>query len=205
MSAPSLTKIIETNSSAKKPWSSLHPAAKFRLHRFIFTRFQKYASSSMRTPVLRLLVITAIFSLISCASKSSGPGGEISKVKYYHLVPNEPILVDDPAINFERQHLLYGAVTKAEVYQRAGHYYSVFWQVTDRTQPVKVFFEYRQANNPLVTKTFEQEVKDIRRSNISQFRVTGDSYLKEGRVNSWRVRVMRGKEELVSKQSFLWR
>ena len=63
-----------------------------------------------RTFFLRLtaLVLTSTV-LVSCSSTKVGEGASISKVKYYHLVPEKPVIVADPAINFERQHLLYGA------------------------------------------------------------------------------------------------
>lgn len=158
-----------------------------------------------RTFFLRLtaLALTSTV-LVSCSSTKVGEGASISKVKYYHLVPEKPVVVADPAINFERQHLLYGAVTKAEVMNRGGHYYSVFWKAEDRSQPVTVRFEYRQANSGLTTKVLEEEVTDIRRSNTTKFQVTGDEYNTNGRVTAWRTSVMRGKEELVSKASFLW-
>jgi len=158
-----------------------------------------------RSFLIRLLAITvAASALVSCSSAKVGNGGTISKVKYYHLVPSKPVLVQDQAIMFERQHYLYGAATKAEVMARAGHYYTIFWKVEDRSQPVTVRFEYRQANNGLVTKIMDQEVVDVRRSNVSKFQVTGDEYTSSGRVTAWRVTLMRGKEELVSKASYLW-
>jgi hypothetical protein len=95
-------------------------------------------------------------------------------------------------------------VTKAEMMDRGGHYYTVFWKVNDRSTPVKVRFEYRQANDALATKVQEVDVENIRRSNISRFQVTGDEYKNGGRVTAWRVTVVRGNEELVSQRSYLW-
>lgn len=154
---------------------------------------------------LRLLALVAVpFTLLSCSSASVGNGARISRVKYYHLVPGKPISTQDPALIFERQHYLYGAVTKAEMLGRSGHYYTVFWKVDDRAEPVTVRFEYRQANNGLTTKIYEQQVDDVRRSNTSRFQVTGDEYNTGGRVTAWRVTLLRGKEELVSQRSYMW-
>lgn len=154
---------------------------------------------------LRLTALAlAATALVSCSSTTVGDGASISKVKYYHLIPSKPVNVADPSINFERQHHLYGAVTKAEVMARGGHYYTVFWKADDREQPVKVRLEYRQAGSGLETKVVEQEVADIRRNNTTHFQVTGDEYNSNGRVTAWRVTVMRGKAELVSKASYLW-
>ena len=91
----------------------------------------------------------AVFLVASCNSVSKGPGGEITKVKYYYLQPLEIIHSQDPAILFERQHYLFGAYTAAEQIARTGHYYTVMWKADDRTGPLTVRFEYRQANRAL--------------------------------------------------------
>ncbi len=159
-----------------------------------------------RTFFLRLVALALMASsMVSCSSPTVGNGASISKVKYYHLVPNKPIVAYDPAITFERQHYLYGAVTKAEVMNRGGHYYTIFWKTDDKTQPVTVRFEYRQADSGLTTKTQQEEVTQVRRCNVSKFQVTGDEYQTGGRVTAWRVSVLRGNEELVSESSFLWK
>lgn len=152
---------------------------------------------------LGCLAILALF-LSACSSAVNGPGGRISKVKYYHLMPNYVPNTQDPAILFEREHFLYGAVTKSEIVDRFGHYYTVFWKVKDRTGPVTVRFEYQQAVTGLTKKVQEQIVDDVHRSNLSKFEVVGQEYQKSGRVLAWRVTILRGKEELVSQQSALW-
>ena len=162
------------------------------------------------TPASRFLfarlsaLMLAVLALASCSTVSVGSGGRISKVKYYHLIPGTPVNTNDPAIQFERDYHLYGAVTKAEVMQRGGHYYTIFWRADDRAQPVTVRFEYRQANSGLTPKVVEEQVSDLRRTNISRFQVTGDEYTSNGRVTAWRVTLMRGKEELASQDSYLW-
>lgn len=162
-------------------------------------------ASESRTTLRRILVLALLATtLASCSSVSVGPGGEISKVKYYHLNPGTPVNTVDAAVQFERDYLLHGAVTKAEVTDRFGHYYTIFWKVDDRTQPVTVRFEYRQANTGLVAKAVEQEVTDVGRSNSSKFQVSGDEYNTAGRVTAWKVTLLRGQEELASQQSYLW-
>jgi hypothetical protein len=158
-----------------------------------------------RSLLLRLTTLAlAATALVSCSTTTVGEGASISKVKYYHLVPSNYAVVADPAINFERQHHLYGATSKAEVFSRGGHYYTIFWKADDRTQPVTIRFEYRQANSGLATKTLEEEVSDLGRWNTTKFQVTGDEYNTSGRVTAWRVSVLRGSQELVSKASYLW-
>jgi hypothetical protein len=158
-----------------------------------------------RTVFPRLLLLASfLVGLASCSSVSVGPGGAITKVNYYHLVPNKPIISKEPAIEFERDRHLYGAVTKAEILERGGHYYTIHWRADDRTSPVTVRFEYRQANTGLTTKVFEEQVTDLRRTNVSKFQVTGESYNSHGRVTAWRVSLRRGNEELASQESYLW-
>lgn len=145
------------------------------------------------------------FSLSACSSAVNGPGGRISKVKYYHLMPGYYPITQAPEIIFEYQHHLHGAVTMADHVEKFGHYYAVLWKVTDRDAgPVTVRFEYQQALSGLKKRTQEQIVDDIRRNNVSKFQVTGEEYTKSGRVTAWRVSLLRGKEELVSQQSALW-
>jgi hypothetical protein len=157
---------------------------------------------------LRLLwVATLLISatgLSSCSSVSEGPGGKVSKVKVFHLIPTEQVRSSDRSLSFERQYLLRGAVTAAEQRERAGQYYAFLWKVTDRTQPVTVKLQYRQANTALETLVMTQEVTDVRRSNWSKFQVTGPAYHSNGRVTSWKLTVERGGEVLASQQSYLW-
>ncbi|HEY1084566.1 MAG TPA: hypothetical protein VGE29_20025 [Prosthecobacter sp.] len=158
-----------------------------------------------RLPICRFIAfaLLTVFAA-SCSSVSVGPGGEVSKVKYYHLAPGSPVSTIDTAVQFERDYHLYGAVTKADVAERYGHYYTIFWKVNDRSQPVKVRFEYRQANTGLDAKVQEVDVTDVSRSNKSKFQVSGSEYNTAGRVTAWRVTLLRGKEELASQQSYLW-
>jgi hypothetical protein len=157
-------------------------------------------SSRLRFGCLAILALL----LSACSSAVDGPGGRIGKVKYYHLMPNYVPRSIDPTVVFERQHFLRGAVTKQEIIDRFGHYYTVFWKADDRSGPVTVKFEYQQERSGLSKRVQEQIVDDIGRSNVSKFQVTGPEYQKSGRVIAWRVSVLRGKEELVSQQSALW-
>ena len=146
----------------------------------------------------------AALTLGACSSSVTGPGGRITKVKHYHLFPGQPPRTQNPAILFERDYHLFGAVTAEEIRNRFGHYYTIFWRLDDRSSPVTLRFEYRMANTGLKDFVQEQVVDDIRRSNISRFEVNGPEYQNNGRVTMWKVSILRGKEELVSQQSYLW-
>lgn len=158
-----------------------------------------------RTSCFRLgcLAILA-FALSACSNVVQGPGGKITKLKYYHLMPFFTPNTTNQTILFERQHFIYGAVSKKEIVDRFGHYYAFFWKANDRTGPVTVKLEYQQALSGLSKHSQELVVDNIRRSNITKFQVVGPEYQKRGRVIAWRVSILRGKEELVSQQSALW-
>ena len=125
-------------------------------------------------------------------------------MKPYFLDPTVLLRTPDPAIVFERESHLRGAYTAAEQINRSGNYYSIIWKVDDRSQPVTVRFEYRQANTALKVMTLEQEVAAVKRSNLTKFNVIGADYTVGGRVSAWRVSLVRGKEVLATQQSYLW-
>ena len=161
-------------------------------------------TATVRSLLLLGCMALSIGTLASCSSAQRGPGGSVSKVKIYRLDPTQRLKVSDPAIRFEKQHYLYGAVTHAEQMERAGQYYNVFWKVEDRSQPVTVRFEYRQRDTGLKVKIKELEVTDVRRSNVTAFQVTGEEFRKDGPVSAWRASVVRGKDQLVDYTSYLW-
>lgn len=167
--------------------------------------YRSFMASESRFSFCRFSALALLaLGLVSCSSAVVGSGGTISKVKYYHMNPGTPVTTIDPAVDFERDYHLHGAITRAEITERFGHYYTIFWKVDDRSQPVKVRFEYRQANSGLDAKVQEFEVAAVGRSNQTRFQVIGDEYKTAGRVTSWKVTLLRGKEELVSQQSYLW-
>ncbi len=142
--------------------------------------------------------------LASCSSTCKGPGGAISKVKIYTVDPTQRLKAGDPSIHFERSYHLYGAYTMADQVERSGQYYTVMWKANDRTQPLTVRFEYRQRDTGLTVKVKEEQVSDVNRSNVTRFQVTGDEFRSNGPVTAWRASLVRGKEQLVVADSFLW-
>lgn len=147
----------------------------------------------------------AILNLSSCNSIPAGSGGAITKVKAYNCDPTVRMKFKDPMLRFERSNRLYGAVTRAELLERAGQYYTIFWKANDRTQPVTVRFEYRQRDTGLQVHKIETEVSNVRSSNVTEFQVTGAAHSTNGPVTSYRISLVRGKEELASADSFLWK
>jgi len=155
---------------------------------------------------LRLLLLAFLFPtlLSSCSSASKGSGGKVVKVKTYHLIPTERIRTFDRSLSFERQYLLRGAVTASEQRERGGQYYSFQWKVVDRSQPVTLKLQYRQANTGLETFLVQEEVVDIKRSNWTKFQIIGPEYYEKGRVTSWKLTLEQGGQVVASQQSYLW-
>ena len=150
--------------------------------------------------LLRLLPVLAVAALSSCASKPQG----FTKVKIYRLNPTARITAVDPSIPFEQQYLLYGAVSNDDRAARGGNYYTFFWKADDRTQPVKLRFEYRQSVTRSAVKRQEIEIADVRRENVTKFQVTGAEYQTNGKILSWRAVLVQGGKEIATTQSFMW-
>ena len=157
--------------------------------------------------LLRLGCLVAAFGILtSCSSVCKGPGGEVTKVKIYRLNTLQRFQPQtDRAIRFEQERLLYGAVTQADRNARNGQYYTIFWKANDRSQPVTVRFEYRQANTGLKVQVKEEQVADVKSHNITHLQVTGSEYKDQGSVTAWRATILSGKEELAHADSFLWK
>ena len=166
----------------------------------------------LQEPLARLVAGSALcgglilaLATAGCSTKQTGDGASISKVRYYHLQPGQPnIPTDDAMVGFERKYRQHGALTGEERRERDGHYYTVWWRVTDRTQPATVRFEYRQKDDATNVRVIEQQVASPGRSNETRFEVTGEPYYEGGPVVAHRVSVLQGGQELVDWKSYLW-
>ena len=72
-----------------------------------------------------------------------------------------------------------------------------------RSEPVRIVFEYRQAVSGSKVLTMVQERPGTAKGSV-EFHVTGDAYLKGGRVLAWRMRLYRGGDLVDTKRSYLW-
>lgn len=109
-----------------------------------------------------------------------------------------------PPINFERQRLIFGAVTNAERHDRRGHYFTFFWRTKVRAD-VTIRFEYRQQNLGDYVQARERQYQDVRGTEKSEFDVIGDDYDEDGRITSWRAVMIQDGKIVALTQSFLWR
>ncbi|MBV9657889.1 MAG: hypothetical protein JO295_07240 [Verrucomicrobia bacterium] len=118
------------------------------------------------------------------------PGAfEFRKTKLYFLEslrftraqPNE-----ERSIAFERKRLLYGAITPNDERDRYGNYFTFFWRANRRADLV-VRLEYRQQRLGPFVQAREVAYPGALGSFHTEFQVTGDDYLVDGRVTEWRV------------------
>lgn len=131
---------------------------------------------------------------------------QFRKTKTYLYDPRDPRLNQptfDAMSSFERQRIVYGAVTQVDRRQRYGHYYDFFWR-TNRPADVTVRFEYRQQNLGSYVQAKEIEYKGIKGSQKSSFQVIGDDYDEEGKVTAWRAIIIENGKIIALNQSFLW-
>jgi hypothetical protein len=110
----------------------------------------------------------------------------------------------DPAINFERQRVNFGAVTSiVDRTELRGNYYNFFWR-TRQPGPVTVRFEYRQANLGAYVQAREVAYARVRGTMETKFQVIGDDYVFDGRVISWRALLIADGKIVGLTQSYLW-
>lgn len=110
----------------------------------------------------------------------------------------------DPMLGFERSRILHGAVTPGEIREREGNYFSFFWRAK-RTANLTVRFEFRQANLGAHVQAMEVSYPAVKGSKKTEFQVTGDACLTDGRVISWRALLIENGKIVASTESFLWR
>lgn len=152
--------------------------------------------------LFRAGALALALTLVSCAG--GGADTAIRKVQIFHLKSPRPVASKDYLIASETKKRMWGAISNQERMDRVGNYYTVHWKTSDTSTPVVVKMEYRQANTASKLFTQEVTVSSPRRSNKTEFTVTGDAYHTQGRVVSWRVQVIQGGQVIGEETSFLW-
>jgi len=98
---------------------------------------------------------------------------------------------------------LFGAVSLEERVLRRGNYYHIRWRRLSGTAPVQILFEYRQARTGAAVKK-KVLTKEASRKGSGEIVIGGRDYLRDGHVQSWRVRLFDGEKLVATKQSYLW-
>ena len=113
---------------------------------------------------------------------------------------------DEKMIRMEKLRRLHGALTAAERNDRLGHYYTMHWSdpAGAGKGEIEIVFEYQQGSTASQVKRQWQRFASTDRRGKAEFRVTGNDYLKGGRVLAWKATLKRGGREIESHHSYLW-
>lgn len=111
---------------------------------------------------------------------------------------------DDPMIRGEKTRRLFGAIGVNEQAQRLGQYYTVLWKDESGGAPVEVVFEYQQGATGSRIKRSVCKFAPEATSGKAEFNVIGENYTKGGKVLAWKISLLRGKQVIETRKSYLW-
>ena len=146
--------------------------------------------------------LLAVLLLGACA----GPSQSLA-VKQYHLRDLAANTSDQPMARMEKERHLYGAVSWAEQRNRLGQYYTLLWDDSAGVGQgeVELVLQYQQGSSASLVKQMTQNFSSSTAKGVAEFAVIGDDYFKGGKVLTWKATLRRGKREIASRQSYLWR
>ena len=142
---------------------------------------------------------------------SIDPAIQFRKTKTYFL--ESPVVTgikaggtnEEQSLVFERQRLLYGAITGSDTRDRYGDYYVFFWRAL-RHANLTLRLEYRQQKAGGFIQAREVDYPATKGSHVTRVNITGDDYREQGRVSAWRVLLIDNHQTIVAfVQSYLWR
>lgn len=146
--------------------------------------------------------LLAVLLLGACA----GPG-QVLAVKQFQLRDVDSSRSDQPMARMEKEQHLHGAVSWAEQRNRLGQYYTLLWNDPDGAGhgDAELIFQYQQSGSASLVKQMTKSFPSSAAKGVAEFAVIGDDYFKGGKVLSWKATLRRGKREIASRQSYLWR
>lgn len=149
-----------------------------------------------------LIALCGIFAFAGCATTGSGPVA-ITKVNPFHLQASSELNSGDPMLEFEHRRHLLGAIEQAEVEERYGNYFSIFWK-TETKAPATVRLEFRQGKTGNEVHSLEEFVAKPGRTNVTKFQVAGPDYRDSGKVTQWKASVIENGTVVAEYKSYLW-
>jgi hypothetical protein len=144
--------------------------------------------------------LLVILCLTGCSTRSS------LEVDSFFMRDFSTPETDEPMVRMEKLRRLHGALTAAERNDRLGHYYTMHWSdpAGAGKGEIEIVFEYQQGSTASQVKRQWQRFASSDRSGKAEFRVTGNDYLKGGRVLAWKATLKRGGREIAKRHSYLW-
>lgn len=147
-----------------------------------------------------LFGLLLILCLTGCSTRSS------LEVDSFFMRDFSTPETDEPMVRMEKLRRLHGALTAAERNDRLGHYYTMHWSdpAGAGKGEIEIVLEYQQGSTASQVKRQWQRFASSDRKGKAEFRVTGNDYLKGGRVLAWKATLKRGGREIESHHSYLW-
>jgi len=167
-----------------------------------------------------LLLLCAALAVVGCAAPE-GPANRLEKANVLPLALDDNFqfrkiqqaTVDNTKLqqptvseyaSFERARATWGAIDGVQIAERNGNYFRLFWRSRE-TADVTVRLEYRQAGLANYVLAQERYYPATRGQRKSEFEVTGDQFLENGRVTAWRALLIVNGRIVALRQSFMWR
>ncbi|MDA1340211.1 MAG: hypothetical protein O2804_02620, partial [Verrucomicrobia bacterium] len=122
--------------------------------------------------------------------------------------------LNDPAVNkaplgnpmmvYEPKYWDHGAILAKDRAERKGNIFVINWQNDGGPADFTVRLDYRQAMSRERVMTKTQDYKNFDGYEKTVLKVTGDDYLRGGKVHSWRISIVRDGKIVAEKKSFIW-
>jgi len=111
--------------------------------------------------------------------------------------------VDEPLIQMQTDHRMYGIVDPKKREERIGQYYRISWKNPQGKQATKLVFKYqRSADKGDVRQQIFELSTGVR--GFVEVPIIGKDLATKGRILAWRAELLENNEIIASKESYLW-
>ena len=117
---------------------------------------------------------------------------------------NPPPPPDNQMMVYEPKYWDHGAILAKDRAARQGNIFVINWQNDGEPADFTVRLDYRQAMSRERVMTKTQDYKNFDGYEKTVLKVTGDDYLRGGKVHSWRISIVRDGKIVAEKKSFIW-
>ncbi len=128
----------------------------------------------------------------------------IGKISDFLNDPTKTPVGHSEPLQHEMSYYSYGAVTKAQLYQKTGQYYIVNWENEGPAANLILRLDYRQSLTKDEIHTLEIPFDNMRGSRKTTLSITGDAYHKNGTITSWKISVIDNGTVVAHKRSYIW-
>jgi hypothetical protein len=167
-----------------------------------------------------LLSLLLLLSLNHLALAQEALEGPLSKTEANFPVQLDPKIkikkvytfLNDPKYNpgdryrpleFEYKYFSHGAVTEEQKKNRYGNYFIVSWaNYVPGNYELRLDFRQEDSNEKI--KSLVIPFNNAKGNHKARFAVTGDTYADFGKVNSWRISVVRDGTIVAQEKSYIW-